>query len=52
MKNFRLLLQHMFNPLHVFCRLRDCGLAAPTAQKLTRAYVRILTLTHIYPAAK
>ena len=37
---FRNAFQHVFNPLHVYCRLKDMGLSAPVAQRMCRAYER------------
>lgn len=31
-------LQHMLNPLHVFCRLREAGLSSGLARHISRAY--------------
>jgi len=35
-------IHHVFNPLHVYCRLKDIGLSAPMAQRVSRAYERYL----------
>jgi len=32
--------RHYFNPLHVYCRLRDIGLGSTGARRLCRAYER------------
>lgn len=40
MKTFRHFLQHQFNPLHVFCRLRNLGLSVMTARNFSRLYER------------
>lgn len=42
MRQIRDFMQHMFNPLHVYCRLKDMGVAAPTAHRVTRAYERLV----------
>ena len=42
MRQIRDFMQHMFNPLHLYCRLKDLGLAAPTAHRVTRAYERLV----------
>lgn len=42
MVRFRLALQHLFNPLHMYCRLKDIGLGAPAAQRMCRAYERYI----------
>lgn len=41
---FRNVFQHMFNPLHVYCRLKDFGVSAPVAHKMCRAYERFFRL--------
>ncbi len=33
-------LQHHLNPLHVYCRLRDCGLSSSFAIRVSTAYER------------
>ena len=40
MKSFRHYLQHHFNPLHVYCRLRDAGMAAPVSLAMSALYER------------
>lgn len=30
--------QHILNPLHVFCRLRQAGFSAKTARRVCRIY--------------
>ncbi len=35
-------LQHLFNPLHLYCRLREAGLPLSAARGLCRAYERCL----------
>lgn len=42
MSNLRKILQHHCNPLHVYCRLRDCGVAEGRAKKISLAYARSL----------
>ena len=42
MRQIRDFVQHFFNPLHVYCRLKDMGVKAPTAHRFTRAYERLL----------
>lgn len=37
---FKRLVQHLFNPLHVFCRLRQCGLGAVGARRVCSLYER------------
>lgn len=36
-------LRHYLNPLHILCRLRQCGISAPTARKVCLAYERVYT---------
>ncbi|TIH19303.1 hypothetical protein D0S45_03735 [Marinifilum sp. JC120] len=31
-------MEHIFNPLHIYCRLVDCGLPSAKAKKVARAY--------------
>lgn len=33
-------LQHRLNPLHVYCRLRDCGFSRRTAHRVSGLYER------------
>jgi len=42
MRQIRNFMQHFFNPLHVYCRLQDLGVKAPTAHRMSRAYERYL----------
>lgn len=42
MTGIRNRLQHRFNPLHLYCRLRTIGLAHATASRLSRCYERAL----------
>jgi len=42
MRQLRHSLRHLLNPLHVYCRLVDTGLARPRALRLSRAYERFL----------
>jgi hypothetical protein len=39
MRNF---LQHVLNPLHVYCRLRNIGLTPTSAQRVCRVYERFV----------
>lgn len=41
MKNMRCHLQHLFNPLHIYCRLQQAGLAEALARRLCEAYERV-----------
>ncbi len=41
MRQMRHLLIHYFNPLHLYCRLCDFGLAPNQARRLSGAYERI-----------
>ncbi len=40
MTTMRCHLQHLLNPLHVYCRLQDAGLAESLARRLCCAYER------------
>ncbi|WP_243547248.1 hypothetical protein [Pseudodesulfovibrio tunisiensis] len=40
MKGFRNFCQHVFNPLHVFCRLRQVGFSGRFARRFCRMYER------------
>jgi len=40
MYRIRLAIWHVFNPLHVFCRLRDAGVRGSVAMRLCRIYER------------
>lgn len=42
MRQFRRLLQHTLNPLHVYCRLCNAGVAPANAQRVCRIYERFL----------
>ncbi len=42
MKCLRRSLQHCFNPLHVFCKLRRAGFGIPLARRMSSAYERYL----------
>jgi hypothetical protein len=42
MFRLRMAVQHFFNPLHMYCRLKDMGLAGPTAHKMCRVYERLI----------
>ena len=33
-------IQHRLNPLHIYCRLLDCGLPNPVASRLSTVYER------------
>lgn len=41
MRLFKAYLQHRFNPLHVYCRMRDYGLPTGMAIRLSSAYERL-----------
>ena len=41
MRYFKSYLQHHFNPLHVYCRLRDYGLSYRAAIRISSAYERV-----------
>lgn len=40
MNAMRRRLQHLFNPLHIYCRLKQAGIAESTARRLCTAYER------------
>ena len=40
MKAFRRFCQHVLNPLHVFCRLRQVGVSGSVARGVCRVYER------------
>ncbi|MBN2140118.1 MAG: hypothetical protein PHV85_09115 [Desulfovibrionaceae bacterium] len=42
MTGLRGCLEHFFNPLHVFCRLRQFGLTTRAARRVSLAYERSL----------
>lgn len=41
MRFFKSYFQHHFNPLHVYCRLRDCGFSSRFAIRVSSAYERV-----------
>ena len=42
MNKLRRALQHLLNPLHLYCRLRDFGVGALKAQRMCGAYAKIV----------
>jgi len=42
MHSLRRHLQHLLNPLHLYCRLQEAGLTEPFARRLCNAYERAL----------
>lgn len=42
MSRFRNAFHHVFNPLHVYCRLKDMGLPKPMARRMSRVYERFV----------
>jgi hypothetical protein len=42
MTTLRHRLQHLLNPLHLYCRLREAGVAEATARRMSRMYERAL----------
>ncbi|MDP2848968.1 MAG: hypothetical protein Q8O35_12385 [Humidesulfovibrio sp.] len=42
MNTLRCHLQHLLNPLHLYCRLLEAGIAEPLARRMSRAYERTL----------
>ena len=41
MRLFKAYLQHRFNPLHVYCRMRDYGLSSRFAVRVSSVYERL-----------
>lgn len=41
MQIFKAYLQHRFNPLHVYCRLRDYGFSSRAAIRVSNVYERL-----------
>ncbi|MBI9080584.1 MAG: hypothetical protein JEY79_12695 [Pseudodesulfovibrio sp.] len=42
MPKIRSQLQHRFNPLHIYCRLRGLGMADNTARMVTSCYEKMV----------
>lgn len=42
MRRLKNYLQHCFNPVHVYCRLMDFGVAESRARKVSWAYERYI----------
>ncbi len=42
MRRLRDAVQHFLNPLHMYCRLKDMGLAGPTAHRMCLVYERFI----------
>lgn len=42
MRTIRLYFQHFFNPLHVYCRLREIGMQSNTAHRVCIVYERLV----------
>ena len=42
-------MKHYFNPLHVYCRLRDLGLGKGTAGFLCRIYEKAIFRRYLMP---
>lgn len=42
MRTIRLYFQHFFNPLHIYCRLRQFGIENTTAQRVCTVYERFI----------
>lgn len=42
MATLRRQLQHLLNPLHLYCRLKQAGLGGPLARRLCESYERVL----------
>ena len=45
MHHLRMLFQHVCNPLHVYCRLRDMGMDSHVAMRVCTLYERVLFRT-------
>jgi hypothetical protein len=41
MERTRQFFRHVFNPLHVYCRLRDVGMRPASAKRMCRVYERL-----------
>jgi hypothetical protein len=41
MRDIKSRLQHYLNPLHIYCRLKGCGLSSRTAIRMSAAYERL-----------
>ena len=44
-RTLRNYLQHRLNPAHLYCRLRDIGLAKARARRMISVYAKIYSLT-------
>ncbi|MDD4649938.1 MAG: hypothetical protein PHO79_08010 [Desulfoplanes sp.] len=42
MQHLRMLVQHYCNPLHVYCRLRELGIASSVALRMCTIYEKII----------
>ena len=42
MASLRNAFHHVFNPLHVYCRLMDMGMSGSVAQRVSRVYERFV----------
>ena len=45
MKLYRIWIQHITNPLHIYCRLIDCGMSMKSSRRLGIFYEK-----HFYPS--
>ncbi|MDR2162110.1 MAG: hypothetical protein LBO77_08255 [Desulfovibrio sp.] len=44
MSSLKICLQHYLNPLHIYCRLKGCGLSSRSARRVCAAYERLYRL--------
>lgn len=42
LRAIKLAAQHIFNPLHVYCRLVDCKVQRKTARRIIAFYERVI----------
>jgi len=51
MKRFRNYLQHRLNPVHMYCRLMDFGMAEDRARRMCSVYERFIYRNLLFPLA-
>ncbi len=51
MRTVKHYLQHYLNPLHIYCRLRDCGLPNHAAVRFSAVYERVYRICRTRKAA-
>lgn len=44
MKLYSPWIQHVSNPLHIYCRLRDCGISMKFSKRLSTVYEKVVNL--------